>query len=72
VGDSAGALFTSLIVSTIGAALFLYGKKARRLPQALGGFALIVAPYLLPGVAWTLVLGVAVCAGVWTASRAGW
>lgn len=68
---SAGALFASLVVSTIGGSLFLYGKKRHRMPQAAGGILLMVGPYFLPGAFWILGFGVAVTVGVWLAARAG-
>lgn len=69
---TAGTLFASLAVSTVGMGLFMYGKKMRRMPQIAGGLLLMVGPYLLPSAPWTLLFGGAVVAGVWTASRAGW
>lgn len=72
VDFSAPALFSSLVVSTVGMGLFLYGKKLHRLPQIAGGLVLMVGPYFLPGAIWILGFGVAVTAGVWTATRAGW
>lgn len=72
MSPSAAALFASLVVSTVGMGLFLYGKKLHRMPQVAGGLALMVGPYFLPGALWILAFGAAVVAGVWTASRAGW
>jgi len=69
---SASALFASLLVSTIGMGLFMYGKKLRRMPQMAGGLVLMVGPYFLHGALWILLFGAAISAGVWTASRAGW
>jgi len=69
---SAPALFASLLVSTVGVGLFMYGKKLRRTPQAAGGIVLMVGPYFFHGALWILVFGAVVTAGVWTASRAGW
>jgi hypothetical protein len=72
VSASAAALFASLVVSTVGMGLFMYGKKLHRMPQVAGGLVLMVGPYFLPGAFSILGFGAAVVAGVWTASRAGW
>ena len=65
------SLFASLIVSSIGIGFFIYGRKQRRLPQAILGLALAAAPYLVPGVAWMLAVSALLLAGLWLAVRAG-
>lgn len=47
------SLMVGLLTSTIGFSLFLYGKKQLRVPQAIAGVLLMVAP-LLVGNAWLL------------------
>jgi len=64
-------LFASLIVSSIGIGFFIYGRKQRRPPQMILGLALSGAPYLLPGVAWMLVVSALLLAGFWLTLRAG-
>lgn len=71
MGDSGVALFASLLVSTVGCGLFIYGKKQRRAPQLAAGLALMGGPYFLPGTFWILSFGVAVGAATFAASRAG-
>lgn len=39
------AMFASLLVSSIGLSLFVYGKKQVRAPQLSVGLALMVLPY---------------------------
>ena len=46
---SAGSLFASLLVSTVGLFLFLYGKKTLRFPQLSSGLVLMIFPYFVPG-----------------------
>jgi len=67
-----GLLFLSLITSGIGFVLFVYGKKQGRGPQLAGGIALMVYPYFISTVTMTIVIGAAICAGVWLAVRQGW
>ncbi|MFT6080177.1 MAG: hypothetical protein ACJAQZ_002238, partial [Planctomycetota bacterium] len=42
---SAGFLIATLITSTVGFSLFLYGKKQTRVPQISVGAVLMVMPY---------------------------
>jgi hypothetical protein len=43
------ALFVSLMISTVGFALLIYGKRQRRLPQLGVGFVMLIFPYFVPG-----------------------
>jgi hypothetical protein len=52
--------------------LFTYGKKMDRLPQLVGGIALMVYPYFTPSMTSMISVGVLVCAGVWFAVERGW
>lgn len=38
-------LAVSLLISTVGLAIFRYGRKQTRMPQIIGGIILMVAPY---------------------------
>jgi hypothetical protein len=65
------ALFVSLMVSIVGLAIFVYGKRQQRLPQLLAGVALMAYPFFVSNV-W---LQIAIAAGIggllWLAVRAG-
>jgi hypothetical protein len=65
-------LFLSLITSGVGFVLFMYGKKQDRWPQLAGGIALMVYPYFVSSVTWTLAVGAGIIAAVWIAVRQGW
>jgi hypothetical protein len=65
-------LFLSLLTSGAGFVLFVYGKKQERLPQLLGGIALMIYPYFVSTVTATLAVGGAIVAAVWIAVRQGW
>lgn len=69
---SAGNLFASMVVSTIGLGFFLYGKKAGRPPQMAAGVVLMVYPYFVDGAGWQYGLMGVVLGGMWLVVRAGW
>jgi hypothetical protein len=65
-------LFLSLIPSSIGFVLFVYGKKQERWPQLVAGLLLMVYPYFTDSIAALVGVGIAIVAGVWLAVRGGW
>jgi hypothetical protein len=68
---SPGWLLASFLVSTVGLALLLYGKKQTRFPQLLAGFALLLESAFLP-TPITMLAGAGVAlAALWVALRAG-
>lgn len=68
---SPGPLIASLLVGTIGFGLFLYGKKAERMPQLLTGVVLMVFPYFVPGVIAMLIVTALLLGGLKLALRNG-
>ena len=68
---SAGALMASMVVSTIGMGVFIYGKKQTRFPQLAGGLALMLAPSFAGGATGILAVGAVLGLAVWIAVRAG-
>ena len=68
---SAGNLFLSLVIGTIGAVFFMYGKKQRRIPHLLGGIVLSLYPYFIPNL-WIMGgIAVAIVLAVWLATMMG-
>ena len=65
-------LILSLIPSGIGFVLFTYGKKMHRLPQLVGGIALMVYPYFTPTMTTMISVGLLICAAVWFAVQLDW
>lgn len=65
-------IFVSLIPSGIGFVLFVYGRKQQRVPQLLGGIALMVYPIFTATITSMLLVGVLICATTWYAVWAGW
>lgn len=68
---SAGSLFASLLVSTVGLGLFLYGKKATRIPQLVVGLALMGFPYFVSGALAMCGIGAALVGALFVALRMG-
>jgi hypothetical protein len=68
---SAGFLIATLITSTVGFSLFLYGKKQTRVPQISVGAVLMVMPYFGGSVLWIAGSAVGLCLGLWLAVRRG-
>jgi hypothetical protein len=68
----ANTLFLSLITGGIGLVLVVYGKKQQRWPQLAAGVALMVYPYLVSDLTWSIVIGAGILFGLWLAVREGW
>ncbi len=68
---SAGHLLASFVVSTVGFALFRYGKSELRVPQLVTGIGLMVLPVLVSGPLAMLSVGAASVGGLWLLVRAG-
>ncbi|MBL8860103.1 MAG: amino acid transport protein [Planctomycetes bacterium] len=49
---SAGSLSPSLLISSIGLVLFVYGKRMERTPQLVVGALLMIFPYFVSDVQW--------------------
>jgi len=69
---SAGALFASMGVGSVGFGLFLYGKKQLRTPQLATGLLMIAYPYFVPSAALMLGIAGVLLLGLWTLVRAGY
>lgn len=64
-------IFTGLFLTSIGAGLFVYGKKQRRWPQLAAGFALIIFPFFLTEVLPMIGVSVGVLGLLWWGVRSG-
>ncbi len=69
-----GPLFAGFLVGTIGVSLFIYGKKASRMPQMIAGAILVITAlyFSCRGAVGMLVTGAVVIAALWIAVRQGW
>lgn len=68
---SPGTLLAGMLVSTIGLSVFVYGKRAQRLPQVLAGLALMVFPMFVNGAVAMLTVGGLIVGGLWLGVRLG-
>jgi hypothetical protein len=66
-----GYLMASMVVSTEGFGLFLYGKKQTRVPQLVTGITFMVYPVFVASVAWMLGIAGALLALLGIATRNG-
>lgn len=65
------ALFSGLVISTIGAGFLLYGKKQSAPVPVIGGLVLCVMPMVVASVLAMWLIGGACVAGMWWVSRNG-
>lgn len=66
---SPAALFAGIAVSSIGLGLYLFGKRNERLPQLVGGMALMAAPLVVHGALALWAACGLVLAGLWLAAQ---
>ena len=66
---SGGELFASLIFGTIGMGYFAYGKKQANFLMLGTGIALMVYPYLVPGLGMMILIGIALMIFPFAAAR---
>ena len=59
------SLMLSLLFGSIGMGMFMYGKKAGRMPPLGAGLALMVLPYCIPNVMALLVVCCAITTVPW-------
>lgn len=66
---SAGSLISGLIVGSIGAALFIYGKKQQKFASLGGGLLLCALPMFITSALLLWGLTAATLGGVWFFGR---
>jgi hypothetical protein len=66
------ALLASLLVSSVGFVLLVYGKKMARPPQLGVGMLLVVFPYFVSGALWILLIATGLLTLMWIALKNGW
>lgn len=65
----AATLFAALMIGTVGFAIFVYGKKQKRVPHLVAGITLMVYPYFVGSLAPMVGIAVAVLAGLFWVAR---
>lgn len=66
------ALLASLLVSSIGFVLLVYGKRQARVPHLAAGLLLLVFPYFVGNALLVIGIGACISALLWGAVRLGW
>jgi hypothetical protein len=64
-------LLVSLVVSSVGFVMFMYGKKQSRPVQFGAGLLLLVIPYFMRDPLLLSLVGAGVCTIVWGGVKAG-
>ena len=64
-------LIVSLLVSSLGFVMFMYGKKQHRPVQLGSGLLLLLFPFFLRDGLWLGLSGALVCAIAWGSVKAG-
>ena len=64
-------LAVSLLVSSVGFVMFMYGKKQRRPVQLGAGLLLLLFPFFVHDGLALGIVGAAICAVVWGSVKAG-
>ncbi len=66
-------LALSLVISTVGLALFRYGRKQTRMPQIVSGVILMIAPYFFSDISHMVgfAFGIIGTLYLWTRYDAG-
>ena len=67
----ANSLLASLLIGTVGFAVFVYGKKQGRLPQLVVGVLMMVYPYFVPNPLLAGGISVLLLGLMWLAIRGG-
>ena len=70
-GFTAGSLFASLAISSMGLARVGYGRKQARLPQLVVGLILLIYPYFVPALVPMTIVAAALLGAMWLAIRLG-
>ena len=64
-GGSLSALIVGVFFGLIGFSLFMYGKKSQEMQPMLIGVALMVYPYFVSSVLWSVLVGIGLIALMW-------
>ncbi len=65
----AGIMASGIVISGVGTALFIYGKKQANLPALMGGMALFVVPIVCTSLLVLWLVSAATVGGVWFLGR---
>jgi hypothetical protein len=67
----AGSLLSSMLVSSVGFVLFVYGRKMGRPPHILTGIVLLIFPYFVANILAMFAIAAVLCVLLWIAVQRG-
>ncbi len=67
-----GWLIVSLLISSVGVGLFLYGRKQARLPHLVIGIVLVGYTYFVPSLLVMVLIGAGLIVVLWVLVKAGY
>jgi hypothetical protein len=67
----ANSLLASLLVSSIGFVLFVYGRRMRRIPQLAVGLVMLIYPYFVSTVWLMLAIAAVLLSLLWFGVKQG-
>ena len=62
-------LLLSMLYSTVGLGMFMYGKKAVRFVPLIAGIALMILPYFITSLLWMTIASIALMASPFVLNR---
>ena len=65
------ALLASLVPSSIGLVMFMYGKRQGRAPHMVVGIVMMIYPYLVPNIFLMFGIAAVLSLGLWLGVRQG-
>ena len=65
-------ILVTFVAGTVGFGLFVYGKKAQRVPHLVAGVLLMVYPYFTTTTTQAVGIGTAIALGLWAVIWSGW
>jgi hypothetical protein len=68
----ANSLLASLLISSVGVVLFMYGKRQSRFPHMAIGFVLVGYTYFVPDVLLMFAIAAVLLGLLWLAVKVGW
>jgi hypothetical protein len=66
------SILASLLVSSVGFVLMVYGRKMGRAPQLITGVLMLIYPYFIGSVVPMLAVAAGVLLLMWLAIQRGW
>ena len=67
----ANTLIASIVPSSIGLVMFMYGKRQSRAPHMLVGIVMMAYPYFVPNIPLMFGIALVLSGGLWLGVRRG-